>query len=120
MEIEIEVSQEEGGLVAAPRVPRGTDVAWIFTGGLAGRKLEVLSKGDLPPTPPNPPPPPFAAKPTSSNAASGQPFPFPGTGVEPPFEYEIFEIIGGQRIRLDWANSRNGGCVKFPDPPKQS
>lgn len=119
MAIEIQVSQEEGGLVAAPRVPRGTDVVWIFTGGLAGRKLEVRRKEDFPPTPPNSPPPPFAEKPTNSNAASGQPFPSPGSGVEPPFEYEIFEISGDQRTRLDWANSRNGGCVKFPDPPRQ-
>jgi hypothetical protein len=109
--VEIEISEDnEGKLVAAPRVPRGDDVAWIFTGNLAGRILEVRRKGASPPTPS------FAQKPASSNTASGQPFPVGGVATT-PFEYQIFDV--GTNTVLDWATNRNGGCVKFPDPPKQ-
>lgn len=104
--IEIELTQTDDGLIAAPIGRPGDTVTWIFTGNLVGRNLEVRRKDALPV--------PAFPKPAQEREASRPPAPAGQTVLA--FEYIVVDR-DDHDAPLPWARGQNGGCVKFPDPP---
>lgn len=101
--LQIEVTRQNGKLVASPRVPRGGTVTWIFKGELAQEQLQVRHKDDHSIT--------FSTRPLPDRI-SDTPFPIGGTAGS--FRYEI---IDDQGVPLPWADGDNGECIDPQDPP---